>query len=111
MIARMIPLSQQLHFEVGTEDFMFYRRPIKTKSKESAPKGTASKGKKSLLGKRNSTTAQASQDSTGAEQQKAIQQQDLMKQLQYRSILGKRFKALKDGLVLGEANAVEYPAH
>ena len=57
MIARMIPLSQHLHFEVDTVDFMHYRR---RPAKAAAAKGKDSKSKK-LLGKR--TAAQASQDS------------------------------------------------
>jgi hypothetical protein len=49
MVARMIPLSQQIYFEVDTEDFMTYRRPVKTKSKEAS--GSKSQ-RKALLGKR-----------------------------------------------------------
>lgn len=53
LIARMIPLSQNLYFEVKTEDFMHYRRAAKAKPKEAAvTKGKESRSKK-LLGKRN----------------------------------------------------------
>lgn len=49
----MIPLSQNLYFEVKTEDFMHYRRAAKAKPKEAAvTKGKESRSKK-LLGKRN----------------------------------------------------------
>ena len=54
MIARMIPLSQNLYFEVQTEDFMHFRRIAKASSKPketSIAKGKDSRSKK-LLGKR-----------------------------------------------------------
>lgn len=93
MIARMIPLSQQLHFEVDTEDFMFYRRSAKVKAKETvAARGKESKSKK-LLGKRGSAAVQASQENGSSDLLKSVRQQDLVKQLQYRSILSKKFKA------------------
>lgn len=108
MVGRMIPLSQQLHFEVNTEDFMVYRRPAKGKAKEAAaPKGKESKGKK-MLGKRGAAAVQASQDST--DHQRAVRQWDLAKQLQYRSILTKKFKALQAGLVPEESIGADQPA-
>jgi len=49
----MVPLSQNLYFEVKTEDFMQYLRTAKTKTKDSnVAKGKESRNKK-MLGKRN----------------------------------------------------------
>lgn len=66
LIARMIPLSQNLYFEVKTEDFMHYRRAAKAKPKEpTAAKGKESRSKK-ILGKRNQP-ALSSQESASAD--------------------------------------------
>lgn len=63
MMARMVPLSQQLYFEVNTEDFMHYKRAGKSeRAKEAAPKGKDSKSKRSLLTKRSSSVMQAAQE-------------------------------------------------
>jgi hypothetical protein len=74
MIARMIPLSHQLHFEVDTADFMRFRRPLNALPKEPAAvqKGKDSRGKKSLLAKRTSSAAQASQESTMDDLQRTL---------------------------------------
>ena len=78
MIARMVPLSQNLYFEVKTEDFMYYRRATKTKPKESSvAKGKESRSKK-LLGKRNQP-AQSSQESPSTDQHKHLRHQDFLK--------------------------------
>ena len=112
MVTRMIPLSQQLYFEVDTSDVMVYKRGMKPKTKEAAAsKGKDSKGKKSVLSKRTAGAMQASQESSYVDRMKAIKQQDLIKQVKYRTIMTRKFKALQEGLVgTVPSNLLEQPA-